>query len=128
MAVRNHHHHYDHACRNQTTTRSKSSLLDALFYLAMAFFIVKSTGIICIVGIGIGFGLTTWIIYKIYHRRKQKFNKTETESRKTGRDHMTTATSQAYQPKDKISDSEDNDSHAETTTKFKVSMAMQLNE
>lgn len=50
---------------------SSSSTLDILFYLSMALIVARTTGIICLVGIGLGFGLSSWIVYKVYRKAKR---------------------------------------------------------
>ena len=40
-------------------------LLDILFYISMTLIIAKTTGIVCLMGVGFGFGLTAYILYRI---------------------------------------------------------------
>lgn len=53
-------------------TQDSPSTLDILFYLSMAFLVAKSTGIVCLIGIGLGFGLSSWIIYKVYSHTRRR--------------------------------------------------------
>ena len=53
------------------TLFQNSSTLDVLFYLSMALIVARTTGVVCLIGIGLGFGLSSWIVYKVYHRAKR---------------------------------------------------------
>lgn len=52
-------------------------LLDIFFYISIAFLLVKNCGVIYLIGVGVGFSLTSWVIYKVYStaRRKRRSQK-----------------------------------------------------
>lgn len=54
---------------------TRSRCLDVVFYISAVFLTAKTTGVICLIGIGLGFGLTSWIIYKVYVSSQKKRKK-----------------------------------------------------
>ena len=39
--------------------------LNVMFYISVMFFIAKTTGIVTLMGIGLGFGLTAYFLYRV---------------------------------------------------------------
>lgn len=72
-------------------------LLDRMFYSSVMFLIAKTTGIFNLIGIGLGVGLTAYILYKFSHKGKDDGNDEDSDE-EANLESLSIATTPTHEP------------------------------